>query len=332
MSLFHLWKFHSMALIAGCILDWLMGDPYWLFHPVRFMGNMISALEARLRRLFPEHLLLAGGVLAGFMCLFWTLIPVLGFLGIYRGLLSFGIQRHWIYICLFVLESFFCGQLLAARSLQTESMKVCSTLKEGDIEKARKAVSMIVGRDTAVLDRDGIARAAVETVAENTSDGVIAPFFFMAVFGPAGGFFYKAVNTMDSMVGYKNETYLLFGRAAAKLDDTVNWLPARLSGMLLTAAAWLLPGMDGKNAWRIFKRDRFNHASPNSAQGEAACAGALHLRLAGDAWYFGTLYKKPYIGDDDRPIRPDDIKGVCSLMFGAQGLLMAGLVILLLLL
>ena len=332
MSLFHLWKFHSMALIAGCILDWLMGDPYWLFHPVRFMGNMISALEARLRRLFPEHLLLAGGVLAGFMCLFWTLIPVLGFLGIYRGLLSFGIQRHWIYICLFVLESFFCGQLLAARSLQTESMKVCSALKEGDIEKARKAVSMIVGRDTAVLDRDGIARAAVDTVAENTSDGVIAPFFFMAVFGPAGGFFYKAVNTMDSMVGYKNETYLLFGRAAAKLDDAVNWLPARLSGMLLTAAAWLLPGMDGKNAWRIFKRDRFNHASPNSAQGEAACAGALHLRLAGDAWYFGTLYKKPYIGDDDRPIRPDDIKGVCSLMFGAQGLLMAGLVILLLLL
>lgn len=332
MSLFHLWKFHSMALLAGCILDWLMGDPYWLFHPVRFMGNMISALEARLRRLFPEHLLLAGGVLAGFMCLFWTLIPVLGFLGIYRGLLSFGIQRHWIYICLFVLESFFCGQLLAARSLQTESMKVCSALKEGDIEKARKAVSMIVGRDTAVLDRDGIARAAVETVAENTSDGVIAPFFFMAVFGPAGGFFYKAVNTMDSMVGYKNETYLLFGRAAAKMDDAVNWLPARLSGMLLTAAAWLLPGMDGKNAWRIFKRDRFNHASPNSAQGEAACAGALHLRLAGDAWYFGTLYKKPYIGDDDRPIRPDDIKGVCSLMFGAQGLLMAGLVILLLLL
>lgn len=332
MSLFHLWKFHSMALIAGCILDWLMGDPYWLFHPVRFMGNMISALEARLRRLFPEHILLAGGVLAGFMCLFWTLIPVLGFLGIYRGLLSFGIQRHWIYICLFVLESFFCGQLLAARSLQTESMKVCSALKEGDIEKARKAVSMIVGRDTAVLDRDGIARAAVETVAENTSDGVIAPFFFMAVFGPAGGFFYKAVNTMDSMVGYKNETYLLFGRAAAKMDDAVNWLPARLSGMLLTAAAWLLPGMDGKNAWRIFKRDRFNHASPNSAQGEAACAGALHLRLAGDAWYFGTLYKKPYIGDDDRPIRPDDIKGVCSLMFGAQGLLMAGLVILLLLL
>ena len=332
MSLLHLWKFHSLALLAGCILDWVMGDPRWLFHPVRFMGNMISALETKLRRLFPEHLLFAGGMLTGFMCLFWTLIPILGFLGIYRGLLAFGLQKHWSYICLFVLESFFCGQLLAARSLQTESMKVCAALKEGDTEKARKAVSMIVGRDTAVLDRDGIARAAVETVAENTSDGVIAPFLFMAFFGPAGGFFYKAVNTMDSMVGYKNETYLLFGRAAAKLDDLVNWLPARLSGLLLTGSAWLYPEMDGKNAWRIFKRDRFNHASPNSAQGEAASAGALHLRLAGDAWYFGILYKKPYIGDDDRPIRPEDIKGVCDLMFGAQGLLMAGLVILLLLL
>ena len=323
MSLFHLWKFHSMALIAGCILDWLMGDPYWLFHPVRFMGNMISALEARLRRLFPEHLLLAGGVLAGFMCLFWTLIPVLGFLGIYRGLLSFGIQRHWIYICLFVLESFFCGQLLAARSLQTESMKVCSALKEGDIEKARKAVSMIVGRDTAILDRDGIARAAVETVAENTSDGVIAPFFFMAVFGPAGGFFYKAVNTMDSMVGYKNETYLLFGRAAAKMDDAVNWLPARLSGMLLTAAAWLLPGMDGKNAWRIFKRDRFNHASPNSAQTEAVMAGALGVQLAGPASYFGKLYEKPTIGDALRPVEPGDILRANRMLYAAGTLCMA---------
>lgn len=332
MSLLHLWKFHSLALLAGCLLDWLMGDPYWLFHPVRFMGNMIHALEAKLRSLFPKHLLFAGGVLSGFMCLFWTVFPILGFFGIYKGFLAFGIQKRWIYSCLFVLESFFCGQLLAARSLQTESMKVCFALKEGDTKKARNAVSMIVGRDTAVLDRDGIARAAVETVAENTSDGVIAPFLFMALFGPAGGFFYKAVNTMDSMVGYKNETYLLFGRAAAKLDDVINWLPARLSGILLVSASWLLPGMDGKNAWRIFKRDRFNHASPNSAQGEAACAGALHLRLAGDAWYFGTLYKKPYIGDDDRPIRPDDIKGVCTLMFGAQGLLMAGLLILLLLL
>ena len=211
-------------------------------------------------------------------------------------------------------------------------MKVYEELKKGDLQGARHAVSMIVGRDTKALDENGVTKAAVETIAENTSDGIIAPLFYMAIGGPVLMFIYKGINTMDSMVGYKNETYLLFGRAAAKMDDAVNWLPARLSGMLLTAAAWLLPGMDGKNAWRIFKRDRFNHASPNSAQGEAACAGALHLRLAGDAWYFGTLYKKPYIGDDDRPIRPDDIKGVCSLMFGAQGLLMAGLVILLLLL
>lgn len=332
MSLLHVWKFHSLALLAGCILDWIMGDPYWLFHPVRFMGRMINTLEKILRRRLYERPLSAGVLLAGFMCLFWTGLPMLGLLGIYRLLSASGIQSFVVYSCMFVLESFFCGQLLAARSLQTESMKVCSALKEGDTEKARQAVSMIVGRDTAVLDRDGIARAAVETVAENTSDGVIAPFLFMALFGPVGGFFYKAVNTMDSMVGYKNETYLLFGRAAARLDDLVNWLPARISGVLLSASALLLPGMDGKNAWKIFKRDRFNHASPNSAQGEAACAGALHLRLAGDAWYFGTLYKKPYIGDDDRPVRPEDIEGVCRLMYGAQGLLMAGLVVLFLLL
>lgn len=332
MSLLHVWKFHSLALLAGCILDWIMGDPYWLFHPVRFMGRMINTLEKILRRCLYERPLSAGALLAGFMCLFWTGLPMLGLFGIYRVLSASGIQSFVVYSCMFVLESFFCGQLLAARSLQTESMKVCSALKEGDTEKARQAVSMIVGRDTAVLDRDGIARAAVETVAENTSDGVIAPFLFMALFGPVGGFFYKAVNTMDSMVGYKNETYLLFGRAAARLDDLVNWLPARISGVLLSASALLLPGMDGKNAWKIFKRDRFNHASPNSAQGEAACAGALHLRLAGDAWYFGTLYKKPYIGDDDRPVRPEDIEGVCRLMYGAQGLLMAGLVVLFLLL
>lgn len=332
MSLFHIWKFHSLALLAGCILDWILGDPYWLFHPVRFMGRMITAFEKKLRSCFPQRPFLAGAVLTALMCLFWTVIPQLGFWCMYQILLSAGLCPSWSCGILFFLESFFCGQLLAARSLAAESMKVCSALKEGDTEKARKAVSMIVGRDTAVLDRDGIIRAAVETVAENTSDGVIAPFLFMAIFGPAGGFFYKAVNTMDSMLGYKNETYLLFGRTAAKLDDLVNWLPSRLSGILLTASAWLVPGMDGKNAWRIFRRDRFNHASPNSAQGEAACAGALHLRLAGDAWYFGTLYKKPYIGDDDRPVRPEDIQGVCRLMFAAQGLLMAGLVILRLLL
>ena len=229
----------------------------------------------------------------------------------------------------FLLESFFCYQLLAAQSLCVESMKVCRELKKGDIEGARKAVSMIVGRDTKVLDKAGITRAAVETVAENTSDGVIAPFLFMAVFGPLGGTFYKAVNTMDSMIGYRNDKYILFGRTAAKLDDVLNFIPARISGCLLTLAAYLLPGADGKNAWRIFLRDRRKHDSPNSAHGEAACAGALHLRLAGDAWYFGVLHKKQFIGDNDREIVPEDIWKASLLMFLAEGILMAVLLVIL---
>ena len=323
MTLMQLWKFHSLALLAGCVWDWIMGDPCWLPHPVRWMGHMISGLENRLRKRFKGNLLLGGRILIVCMCFFWTLVPAVLFGGMEICLTLPERKGSWALGLLFLAESFFCGQLMAAKSLRAESMKVAYALKEGDIEKARRAVSMIVGRDTAVLDKDGIARAAVETVAENTSDGVIAPFLFMAVFGPAGGFFYKAVNTMDSMVGYKNDRYIQFGRGAAKLDDRVNFIPARISGILLSAAAWIIPGMDGKNAWRIFKRDRFNHASPNSAHGEAACAGALHLRLAGDAWYFGTLHKKPYIGDDDRPICPDDIAGVSRLMFGSEQLLMA---------
>ena len=166
-----------------------------------------------------------------------------------------------------------------------------------------------------MLDPAGIARAAIETVAENASDGVVAPFLFMALFGPAGGMLYKAVNTMDSMIGYKNETYMLFGRTAAKLDDILNFIPSRLTGGLMVLAAFFLPGMDGVHGWRILMRDRHKHASPNSAQAEAACAGALHLRL----------HKKPFIGDDDRPVCPMDIKRANRLMFAAEGILMAGL-------
>ena len=191
---------------------------------------------------------------------------------------------------------------------------------------------MIVGRDTAALDEGGIARAAVETVAENASDGVIAPFLFMAFLGPAGGMLYKAVNTMDSMVGYKNDRYMYFGRCAARLDDLLNLAPARLTGILMVLGAWVLPGMDGAHAFKVFLRDRKRHASPNSAHGEAACAGALHLRLAGDAWYFGTLHKKPYIGDDDRKIEPADIRCANHLMFFAEGLMVLGLAVLIMVL
>ena len=233
---------------------------------------------------------------------------------------------------LLLAEGFLCSLMLAARGLYTESMKVCRSLEAGRTEAARYNVSMIVGRDTSVLDEGGIARAAVETVAENASDGVIAPFLFMALLGPAGGTLYKAVNTMDSMVGYKNDRYLYFGRCAARLDDLLNLAPARLTGILMVLGAWVLPGMDGAHACKVLLRDRKRHASPNSAHGEAACAGALHLRLAGDAWYFGTLHKKPYIGDDDRVIEPADIRRANHLMFFAEGMMVLGLAVLILLL
>ena len=218
----------------------------------------------------------------------------------------------------FLVSSVMSWQILAARSLKTESMQVYGALKRQDVEAARRAVSMIVGRDTAVLDEAGIAKAAVETVAENASDGVIAPLCWMLLLGPVGGFFYKAVNTMDSMIGYRNERYLYFGRAAARLDDLVNYIPARLTALLMILAAWLLPGMDGGGAWSIWQRDRRCHKSPNSAQSESACAGALGLQLAGDAWYFGILQHKPTIGNPVRPIEPEDIVRANRLMYTAS--------------
>ena len=219
------------------------------------------------------------------------------------------------------VEAILCCYMLAAKCLCNESMKVCHAAEKGDTEAARKAVSMIVGRDTEVLDRDGIIRAAVETVAENTSDGVTAPLFYMGVGGAVGAFFYKSVNTMDSMIGYKDEKYADIGRFAAKLDDVLNYIPSRLTALLMIESAPIF-GLDGRNAYRIWKRDRRNHASPNSAQTESACAGALHLRLAGDAWYFGKLHKKQYIGNDDRAIEADDIRLANKLMYGASVLML----------
>ncbi|MBP0978325.1 MAG: cobalamin biosynthesis protein CobD, partial [Oscillospiraceae bacterium] len=213
-----------------------------------------------------------------------------------------------------ITESIMIFYLLAARNLRDESMKVFGAADAGDKEGARKAVSMIVGRDTSKLDLNGIIRAAVETVAENTSDGVTAPMFWTAAGGAVGGFVYKAVNTMDSMIGYKNEKYKDLGRCAARLDDVLNYIPSRFTALLMILSC-PFTGLDGKNAYRIWKRDRRKHASPNSAQTESVCAGALHLRLAGDAWYFGELHKKEYIGDDDRPPEPADIIRANRLMY-----------------
>jgi adenosylcobinamide-phosphate synthase len=225
-----------------------------------------------------------------------------------------------VHPCLRLLaEGILCGRLLALRSLGEAGFAVRDPLRKGDIEGARHAVSMIVGRDTESLDREGVIRAAVETVAENTADGVIAPLFYLALGGAVGGMVYKAVNTMDSMLGYKNERYQYFGTAAARLDDVAGFVPARLSGLLLVAAAGLT-GMDAAGAWRIFCRDRYAHKSPNSAQSESAVAGALGVRLAGDAVYGGVVVHKPTIGEPCREIEAEDIPRACRLMYAAFGL------------
>ena len=301
--------FHISALVLGFLLDLAFGDPRWLYHPIRLIGNLIAWAEKPFRAAFPKSEkgeLAAGTFFAVFVVAVSTAVPAI-LLALASRLSS------WL---VFALEVFWSFQILAAKSLKSESMKVYAALKEGDLPKARKAVSMIVGRDTQKLTEEGVAKAAVETVAENSSDGVIAPLLFLALGGPALGFFYKAVNTLDSMVGYKNDTYLYFGRFSAKLDDVLNFIPSRISGLLLVLAS-PLAGLSMKGAWKIFQRDRRNHASPNSAQTEAAAAGALGVQLAGDAYYFGKLYKKPTIGDPLRPVEYEDIRRVNRLMYAS---------------
>ena len=308
----------AMTLLAAFGLDAALGDPHYSWHPAVLIGKLIAVLESQVRRRLPDTprgQMAAGTLLAAIVVTVSTAVPVI----LLQAASRISKKLAW------ALEAFFCYQLLAARSLRDESMKVCRALEQGDTEGARKAVSMIVGRDTEALDEAGITRAAVETVAENTSDGVIAPLLYMAIGGAPLGFLYKAVNTMDSMLGYRNEKYLYFGRAAARMDDILNFLPSRISGLLMVLVSRPL-GFEGKNALRIFLRDRKKHASPNSAQTEAACAGALHLRLAGDASYGGKLHRKPYIGDDDRPIEAADIRKANKLMYGASAVALAACV------
>ena len=295
------------ALILGFILDLILGDPHSISHPVVWIGKLISALEKLLRRLFPQTVLgenLAGGILWLTVVTVSTAIPA-ALLWYCHGI------SPWLRLA---VESVMCWQILAAKSLRDESMKVYTALKTGDLEQSRYAVSMIVGRDTAQLDDVGVTRAAVETVAENTSDGVVAPMLFLMMGGAPLGFFYKAVNTMDSMLGYIEPPYKNIGLIPAKMDDIMNFIPARLSALLMLLAGGMI-SLDIKNGWRIFQRDRFNHASPNSAQTESVCAGLMGLRLAGDAWYHGQLHKKPYIGDEVRPICHEDIPRSGKLLY-----------------
>ena len=299
--------------LIGMILDWIFGDPVWLYHPVRIIGKWISFLEKILRKFAGDQegnekkLLIAGGIL-------WILV-ILASAAVPMGILY--LAEKISPCAAFVLECFWCYQLLAARSLGKESKKVYKKLMQDDLSGARLAVSMIVGRDTEHLTVEGVTKAAVETVAENTNDGVIAPLIYMLIGGPILGFVYKAVNTMDSMLGYKNEKYLYFGRVAAKMDDVAGFIPARISALLMILASCLL-GMDGKNALWIWKRDRRKHASPNAAQTEAVCAGALQVQLAGDAWYFGKKHEKDTIGDPIRNIEPKDILRSEKLMIGTE--------------
>lgn len=299
---------HWTVLLPAILLDLILGDPHWMPHPVRWMGAMIAGLENVLRGLLPKTpvgerlggvlmaLLVGGAFCGGSALLLWALALI-------SPWLAWGVEVWLTY------------QLLAARALERESMAVYPCLIGGDLPAARTAVSRIVGRDTQSLDEAGVAKAAVETVAENTCDGVVAPLIFLWLGGLPLGMLYKAVSTMDSMVGYRNARYQFFGWAGARLDDLFNLIPARLAGLSMCLAAAVLPGYSGRGALRVFLRDRKQHKSPNSAHTEAACAGALGIQLAGDASYGGKLVKKPTLGDPLRPVEPQDIPRACRLMY-----------------
>ena len=313
-------KLSLLALCIGFFIDLLLGDPHSIPHPVAAMGKLISNLETLLRRWFPGTVRgenWAGAVLWLLVVTVSTALPVI-------ILWTCQLLSPWLRLG---VESLMCWQILATKSLRDESMKVYSALKTGDLEASRRAVSMIVGRDTQHLDGPAVTRAAVETVAENTSDGIEAPLLFLTIGGAPLGFFYKAVNTMDSMLGYVEPPYRNIGLVPAKMDDFFNFIPARISALFMLAAGGLL-GLDVKNGWKIFKRDRFNHASPNSAQTESVCAGLLGIRLAGDAWYHGVLHKKKFIGDPLRPVEEADIPRSGRLLYAAAALSLMACVLL----
>ena len=304
---------HLTAFLTGVLLDRIIGDPAKLPHPIRWIGAWIG-LGERVLCTEKSQKEKASGVWRGIVL---VLVVALSAGCICAALLLIAYRIH-PYLGMGV-EAILTCYALAAKSLRKESCRVCDALMTKTVNDAREAVSRIVGRDTQELDPDGIVRAAVETVAENTSDGVIAPLLFLFFGGPVAGYVYKAVNTMDSMIGYHNERYEYFGKAAAKLDDVLNFIPARVSALLMILSAYAAGAVQGdlysgRGAARIFARDRYKHKSPNSAQTESVCAGALSVRLAGPAGYFGRRIEKPWIGDDIRPVEAEDIKRACLLM------------------
>ena len=295
------------AIIAGFILDLIFGDPHYLPHPICLIGNLIGYLDKKLRAMCGKNevaQLYAGGLLV-------IKVVSLSFLVPWSILTIAGFFSPWLK---FVIETIFCYQIFATKCLKDESMNVYYPLKAHDIKEARVKLSWIVGRDTQELTEEEITKGAVETVAENTSDGVIAPMLYMFLGGAPLAFMYKGINTMDSMIGYKNDVYLYFGRCAAKLDDLANLIPARITGLVMIASAFIC-GLNGPGAWKIFWRDRYNHLSPNSAMTESVTAGALNIQLGGDHFYFGKLVHKDTIGDDIRPVEPEDIIRVNKLLY-----------------
>ena len=301
-------RFHLYAFVAGFILDLIIGDPHFLYHPVRAIGKFVSFLEKKFmsKEKTSKDKRLYGTVTVLLVCLITACIA--------GGLLvaSYSVNSY----AGMVMETIMSWQVLALKCLGSESLKVYKVLKAKDLIKARKALSMIVGRDTENLTEEQVIKACVETVAENASDGVIAPMFYLALGGPIVGFIYKAINTMDSMIGYKDDRHIDYGRCAAKLDDAVNFIPSRLCAfMMIISCSILGKAFSVKNAWKIFRRDRFNHASPNSAQTESVMAGALCIQLAGPASYHGIIEDKHFIGDALRTIEVNDIKRANRLLY-----------------
>ncbi len=296
------------AMLAGFLIDCILGDPVSIPHPVVLIGKAISFFEGRYREEFPKT---EEGERKAGLCMNLTVLLLTALVSGALVLISKAISP-WLCFAVCTVMSW---QIFAAKCLADEAKKVLKALKEDGIAAGRRQVGMLVGRDTQDLSEEQVIKAAVETVAENTSDGVIAPMFWMLIGGPVGGFIYKAVNTMDSMVGYKNDRYINFGRFSAKLDDVFNYIPSRISALAMIGAAYMGRSFDGPNAARIWKRDRRNHSSPNSAQTESVCAGALKVQLGGNAYYFGKLYEKPTMGDPERPIEGEDINRACRLMY-----------------
>ena len=296
-------SYHILALWIGVVLDSIIGDPHFLPHPIRLIGKWISYLDKKLLGENPDDIPVKKQKSKGVLLVVLVIFPVV--------LITFAITYIPYYfnviagIAIEAIISFYC---LSLRSLFVESQKVINVLMDEGVDEARNALSMIVGRDTKLLSKTEIIKATVETVAENTSDGAIAPLFFLFLGGPVFGMLYKAINTMDSMVGYHNDRYENFGKCAARLDDIANFIPSRFTALLVIMSATVMSReFSGREAKRIYKRDRRNHKSPNSAQSESAFAGAMGIQLGGGAYYFGKWVEKPTIGDATRDIEILDV-------------------------